>query len=477
MTRVLRSLGYRPMVMLLDIGTANLGFWWALLISSQGFMSIRDLHSHRGLALLNSTAVVVAFQLMDLYNNWLRCSRAHLAYCVVVASAISCIITVALAFVFGSLTVPRSVLLWCAVFQLILFGAYRLLGSTAYRYWFGGRKTVVVGETPESALRVAEEFATGDGLYSVRQCVTRADLEWPFTVLDQAAVVVLAEDIKQKQQIILHCFRKNKEVLIVPSIADLISHGSDVRGIQDLLIFAPRPHNFGAAESLVKRVFDLAGALFLLALTTPIFLLLMILIPVTSRGPIFFRQERLGRYRHKFYILKFRTMVPNAELLTGPVLAKERDPRVTALGRVLRATRLDELPQLWNVLRGEMSLVGPRPERHFFVKQYEKLLPAYDLRHGVKPGITGLAQIKSRYSSSVERKLHFDLLYIYRYSLMLDLTILFQTIIVVLRGKQSIGIKEHSPSLPRAEKHSVIPILEGTIRNAANNPRDSVRPV
>jgi exopolysaccharide biosynthesis polyprenyl glycosylphosphotransferase len=335
-------------------------------------------------------------------------------------------------------------LILTAVVQMVLVGGFRLAGSTAYRHWFGRRKTVVVGETAQSAWEVAEEFAEDTGLYSVENCVSRNELTPNFSALEKAATVVLAYDVKDKEQIVLHCFRRSKEVLIVPNISELTSHGAEVRGVQDLLLFAVHPHRLGSAERLVKRLFDLLAASVMLATTAPVFAVLSVLIPLTSTGPIFYSQERLGRHRRKFRILKFRTMKVNAERFTGPVMATERDPRITSLGRVLRSTKLDELPQLWNVLRGEMSLVGPRPEREFFVQQFENI-PGYELRHSVKPGLTGLAQTKARYSSSVERKLHFDLLYIYRYSLILDIKILFQTAIVVLRGQYPTAARTRVP--------------------------------
>ncbi len=443
MIRLLRFLGYRPAVMLLDLAVISVGFLLALMAFSQGYVStLGTLATARNLLLIDSLAVIVSFQLLDLYGNWLRCSRAHLAYCVGIASTLASMVTLAVGFLLGQVVIPRSVLLTAAAFQLLLIGGFRLLGSTAYRHWFGQRKTVVVGETIRSAWEVAEEFATDSGLYTVERCLTRSELTPNFSALDQAATVVLAWDVRDKEQIVLHCFRQAKEVLVVPSISELTSHGAEVRGVQDLLIFAVHPNRLGPGERLVKRAVDLLGASFLLALTSPIFLLLAILIPLTSPGPMFYRQERLGRQRRRFLIVKFRTMRLNAEKNTGPVLATERDTRVTRLGRFLRATKIDELPQLWNVLRGEMSLVGPRPEREFFVRQFEKMLPAYELRHSVKPGVTGFAQTRGRYSSSVERKLHYDLLYIYRYSFVLDIKILFQTIIVMLRGQNSKGIKE-----------------------------------
>jgi exopolysaccharide biosynthesis polyprenyl glycosylphosphotransferase len=460
--------------MLFDVAATVLAFVLALIICGSHYLSGLVLVQYRQLLLISACAVVVSFQLLDLYSNWLRCGRAHLGYCVVIAGTMSSVITLALGFLLGMLDLSRPVLLWWSGLQMLLIATYRLAGSTAYRHWFGNRKTIVVGGTIESALRVAAEFGAEHGLYSVQKCVAQDELKWPFSILNQAATVVLAEDVRQKEEVILHCFRNGKELLVVPNVRELASHSSDVRGIQDLLILAVRPHPLGPAESLLKRIVDILGALLLLTFTSPLAFLVLILMPLTSPGPIFFRQERMGRHRRKFFIVKFRTMVPNAEELTGPVMSIRRDPRVTRLGRILRATRLDELPQLWNVLRGEMSLVGPRPEREFFAHHYEKILPAYDLRHSVKPGLTGLAQIKATYGSSVERKLHFDLLYIYRHSLMLDLKILVQTIIVVLRGDQAIGAREATPLDLRISEassfHSTTQMVDRTA-DTYNEPR------
>jgi exopolysaccharide biosynthesis polyprenyl glycosylphosphotransferase len=165
----------------------------------------------------------------------------------------------------------------------------------------------------------------------------------------------------------------------------------------------------------------------LFALLLPIIALAIYL---DSPGPIFFRQERIGRGGRVFKILKLRTMVPDAEKLTGPKWASADDPRITRVGRLLRRTRLDEAPQLINVLRGEMSLVGPRPERPYFVEQLSESIPFYRTRHIVKPGVTGWAQVKYHYGDSVEDalvKLQYDLYYIRHQSLVLDVLIILRT--------------------------------------------------
>ena len=186
----------------------------------------------------------------------------------------------------------------------------------------------------------------------------------------------------------------------------------------------------------VKWVLDLLLSLALLIVLSPLLLVIAFAIRVDSRGPIFYRQTRTGLNGATFTLYKFRTMVESAEE-TGAQWAAENDPRITRAGQWLRATRLDELPQLWNVLKGEMSFIGPRPERPDFTRQLEAAIPYYDLRHLVKPGITGWAQVLYPYGASVEdaqEKLQYDLYYIKNYSMMLDLVILVRTLRIVFGG-------------------------------------------
>ena len=183
-----------------------------------------------------------------------------------------------------------------------------------------------------------------------------------------------------------------------------------------------------------RRTLDVIGSLLLLAFAVPLLLLVAFLIRVDSTGPVLYRQSRVGLHGRIFTMLKFRSMRVDAEV-AGPCWATDRDPRMTRIGAFIRATRLDEVPQLLNVLRGEMSLVGPRPERPHFVQQLAAIIPRYNERTHVLPGITGWAQINYPYGASVEdarAKLAFDLVYINNRALLLDLRILLRTIPVVL---------------------------------------------
>lgn len=194
---------------------------------------------------------------------------------------------------------------------------------------------------------------------------------------------------------------------------------------------------FAVSKSMLakKRIFSIAFSFFLLLALSPLLLLVMIAIKLDSRGPIFYRQERVGQDGRRFLLCKFRSMRQDAEKDTGPVWAREGDDRVTRVGRILRRTRIDELPQFYNVLRGDMSLVGPRPERPMFVEQLSEEIPYYPLRHVIKPGITGWAQINYGYANTLEHtveKLQYDLFYIKNISWILDLLIVFETVKTVM---------------------------------------------
>jgi sugar transferase (PEP-CTERM system associated) len=189
-----------------------------------------------------------------------------------------------------------------------------------------------------------------------------------------------------------------------------------------------------------KRVLDILAALAGLALSLPLGLLAALAIKLTSRGPVFFRQERVGQDGTTFKLVKFRTMCTDAEKESGPVWAKQNDSRVTPVGRLLRRSRIDEIPQFVNILAGQMSFVGPRPERPHFVAQLQQAVPFYPLRHTVKPGLTGWAQVRHPYGASIEdaqEKLRYDLYYIKNMSLMFDLNIMVRTVGVILRGSGS----------------------------------------
>ena len=194
-------------------------------------------------------------------------------------------------------------------------------------------------------------------------------------------------------------------------------------------------------QRILKRTLDIVVSVISLILLSPIMLITAVIVKLDSPGPIIYSQVRVGRFGKEFKVHKFRSMRQDAEAKTGPVLAGENDPRITKFGHFMRATRLDELPQLFNVLKGEMSIVGPRPERPFFVEQFIKEKPEYAYRHNVKPGITGLAQIAGKYNTTAYDKLIYDLIYIQEVSIKTDLIIMLQTLKVLITKESTEGVK------------------------------------
>lgn len=225
-------------------------------------------------------------------------------------------------------------------------------------------------------------------------------------------------------------------VKVVPTLYETMIAKPTFKTVDDVpLIHLHAPTGLSYSSRAAKRAFDILVSLLILIVTSPLSLAVVLGIRLTSPGPILFRQERVGRNGRRFRCLKFRTMVANAEALTGPVLSSgQDDSRVTPLGRLLRKTRMDEVPQFLNVLLGHMSIVGPRPERTCFVEDFRRTVTAYDERHKVRPGITGLAQVHGYYLTDVHTKLRYDLMYVYNQSLWLDVKVLLQTLREMLVG-------------------------------------------
>ena len=229
----------------------------------------------------------------------------------------------------------------------------------------------------------------------------------------------------------------NVEISVVPSLYDMLTGAAMIGEVDDQPLIRITEHKMSDTQLCIKRAFDIIISAVMLVLLSPVYALVALLVYCSSKGPIFYKQERIGLHGIPFNIIKFLTMYTHAEEDT-PQLSIDNDPRVTKIGRWLRKYRLDELPQFWNILRGDMSVVGPRPERRYFINQIEQEAPYYCLVYKIRPGLTSWGPIKVGYTDTLEkmiRRLNYDIVYIENMSIGLDMKIMLHTISVIINGK------------------------------------------
>lgn len=255
--------------------------------------------------------------------------------------------------------------------------------------------------------------------------------------IEEVIIALEKDEAPQIGRIIEICEQTNTHIKVVPDVYDYIVGSVKVSHILGAPLIEVFPQIMKPWEVVGKRLFDISFSLFALILLAPVYGILALCIKLDSAGPVLYKQERVGKGGKPFYIYKFRSMYVDAEKM-GPQLSSKDDPRITKIGKILRKLRLDELPQFWNVLIGDMSIVGPRPERQHFIDQIVKKAPHYRHLHKVKPGITSWGQVKYGYAENVDemvRRLKFDILYLENMSLALDIRIILYTIIVMLEGR------------------------------------------
>lgn len=350
----------------------------------------------------------------------------------------------------------KTLLYWALVAGLVIFGriVVRTIQKVNVRRGTSYSKALIVG-TGSTAVQVFEDLERNE-LYGLKVVgflgrSSKIDLPQPYMggignlrmeiERHQVSDVIIALDDADQNKLVTileQCDIPDLRVKILPDFHQLISGLNKTNQIFGLPLIEVMPDPMPMWEKVVKRLLDIAVSLVLLIGLLPLWLIVGILIRLSSKGPAIYSQQRVGRNSRLFTMHKFRTMYQDAELKTGPVWASDDDPRITPLGYWLRKLRIDEIPQFWNVLKGEMSLVGPRPERPHFVDQFKQQIPLYTRRLRVKPGITGWAQVKWKYDSSlddVREKTKYDLFYLENMSLKMDLKILFNTIFTVVGGK------------------------------------------
>ncbi len=255
------------------------------------------------------------------------------------------------------------------------------------------------------------------------------------------AVLINDLSAKKRNKILKACFDMDKRVYVVPKISDVLMKYSEELNLIDTPLYLCRNREISLWQRVIKRVLDLLACTLATIILSPVMIITAIAIKIEDRGPVFYRQERVTEGGRRFMILKFRSMIVNAEADGRPHPAGEKDDRITKVGRIIRSCRIDELPQLLNIIKGDMSIVGPRPERVEHVEKYTREIPEFSFRLKMKGGLTGYAQVYGKYNTSALDKLKLDLTYITNYSLLTDIQIIFETVKILFLRESTEGFE------------------------------------
>lgn len=338
---------------------------------------------------------------------------------------------------------PTALVIMTAV-DLLLVMVWAFAFKKIY-VWMFPRKRLLLVYGKNTMFHLKNRIGTREDKYEISNTISIDDGMAP--IMEQAKLYdgIIIGDIpaETRNQLLKFCYGKNIRSYAVPKISDILLRSSVELNIFDSPLYLSRNYD-GLAwdQKLFKRIEDIVIAGAILLITSPLFLVIACMIKGTDRGPVFYTQKRLTKGGKVFEIYKFRTMIVDAEKKSGPVKAGEKDPRILPVGRFLRATRLDELPQLINILRGEMSLVGPRPERPELAGIITKNIPEFEYRLKVKAGLTGYAQVYGRYCTTSYDKLKLDLTYIRNYSIWMDLKLILMTPKVMLMKESTDGFED-----------------------------------
>jgi exopolysaccharide biosynthesis polyprenyl glycosylphosphotransferase len=399
---------------------------------------------------------VAAFNAYGLYRSTRPREAFDEFYLLAKSATLGFLVVLAFTFFYRGTSYSRATLIASWILGIVLLYAERRMMARLERGFmkrgYGVKNAVIVG-TGEMGLSLYQRWEKNPqpgyrlvGLVEAREDDISKDpggseetpvlgtVDHLFRIIGEQNVelVILALPLSyhsKVMEIILGCEDLKVEFQIVPDMVEIMASRAKVVSFDGVPLISLGRTPLEGWNRVLKRSLDLTLSSAGLVLVSPAFALLGIVIKLDSKGPVFFKQERLGRDGRRFFQYKFRSMIEDAEKQTGPVFAKEDDPRRTKVGAFLRRSNFDELPQLFNVLRGEMSLVGPRPEREFFVDKFKEGIPRYFLRHKVKSGITGWAQVNGlRGNTSIEERTKYDLFYVENWSLAFDVKILFLTL-------------------------------------------------
>ncbi len=363
----------------------------------------------------------------------------------------------AIAFYNRDFAMPRSVILFSYAIQTVTFIIIKLSFRWFIRYRKGTKEILVIGQLDDKERLISKIFSSDIHKERLKYFVDPSIVKNFKMYIDKTDKVYVSDTTHSeiKDSIITHCISTNKSLYIVPKTFEIAIFNSKLVQVSDIPMFKIDSLHLSREKLLIKRFFDLIISIPLFVLLLPLLIVIALALVITEGRPVIFKQERVTIHNRVFNLYKFRSMHKDAEKESGAIWAVENDPRVTKLGRFLRRFWLDELPQLINVIKGDMSLVGPRPERPIFINEFTKKIPDFHYRVTVKAGVTGLAQVLGKYATTPELKIKFDILYIKNCSIFFDLKIIFETLKKIILGTLKRGEKNDLPYKVVLERHNL----------------------
>lgn len=391
--------------------------------------------------------IIVAFVLVNVFSGiYVLYNKrfVEMLSTTLISQILMTVVIMAMTFFGRWFAFPRTILFINLIVSTVILAAWRLFVLDFYLRQSGTNRVMVVGQKDQCKDAVYNFKLSKNRQYQVVSVAVDNYLENIKQNIDSIDVFYMLDFNSKEEEfeVLSYLTLKNKRIFLDAAFDNILRINNRVMNINDESLIAIAKFEISPEKDIIKRLMDFIISFVLIIITSPIMLIAALLIKLTSEGPVLYKQIRITRNQREFEIYKFRSMRIDAEELSGPVLAQSEDPRVTKIGKYLRSLRIDELPQLFNVLKGDMSLVGPRPERPFFVDQFNEINPYYYLRHKVRAGITGYAQVYGTYSTDFSSKLKFDLLYIKKYSFIMDIQLLFQTVRILFDKMSSKGIEE-----------------------------------
>ncbi len=341
--------------------------------------------------------------------------------------------------------VPGNIFVVATIVQLVVAALWTGLCNAVYRKVFPPREMLLV-HGKRGTEDILRKFASRKEKYKIVKCI---NIEEGLSRIEEeiqgkyGAVVLWDIPTVDRNKLLKYCYSQSIRVYMMPKIPDVLVKGSDQLHLFDTPILLTREYALTVEQRVAKRLIDIVCSIILLLLTSPFMLITAILIKCYDKGPILYKQTRCTRDGRQFQIMKFRSMRVDAEKDGVARLASKNDRRITPIGRLIRAVRVDELPQLFNILKGDMSFIGPRPERPEIIEQYLKEMPEFAFRMKVKAGLAGYAQVYGKYNTTPYDKLKLDLSYIENYSVWLDLKIMLLTLKILIKPESTEGI-EHT---------------------------------